>query len=43
MNGGTGTVTWDGTDTFGNKVSKGMYYYRILAGDDSQTGKLILK
>jgi len=34
-------VTWDATDTFGNQVSTGMYFYRAQVGSDMVTGKLL--
>ncbi|MGP8329979.1 MAG: type VI secretion system tube protein Hcp, partial [Methanosarcinaceae archaeon] len=33
-------VYWDGTNRFNNVVSSGVYFYRISAGHDAQTGKL---
>lgn len=34
-------VTWDGSNTYGNKVSTGIYFYRIIAGDFTQTKKMV--
>jgi hypothetical protein len=39
---GAHTVTWDGTDASGSTVSAGVYFYRITAGDFTQTRKMIL-
>ena len=39
---GTYAVTWDGTDADGKQVTSGVYFYRILAGQFSQTRKLML-
>ena len=36
------TVTWDGTNSFGEKVTSGVYMYRIVAGDFSETAKMVL-
>ncbi len=33
---------WDGTDTQGNSVSSGVYYYRLDAGKYHQTNKMVL-
>ena len=43
VNAGTTKVIWNGTDTYGQKVSKGMYYYQLKAGNENHSGKLILK
>ncbi len=39
---GTYTVTWNGTDSRGNRVSSGMYLYRLIAGEESMTKKMVL-
>jgi len=39
---GQKTVHWDGTDEEGNKVSSGVYFYRIRAGDYTEAKKMIL-
>jgi len=36
------TVTWDGTNDSGQPVSSGVYFYRIKAGESSQTKKMTL-
>jgi len=40
--GGVKTVTWDGRDARGNPVSSGVYFYRLSAGNDVMTKKMIL-
>ena len=39
---GTYSVVWDGTDASGTRVTSGLYFYRIDAGNFSQTKKLIM-
>lgn len=39
---GTYTVFWDGTNENGQKVSSGVYLYRMVAGDFSQTRKMVM-
>ena len=36
------TVHWNGTDENGNKVASGIYFYRIKAGDYTESKKMIL-
>ena len=36
------TVTWNGADTYGKRVSAGMYFYMIQAGNNRQIKKMIL-
>jgi hypothetical protein len=39
---GTYQVHWDGRNAMGNKVSSGVYLYRIIAGDFISTRKMVL-
>jgi hypothetical protein len=39
---GNYTVTWDGTSSSGSRVASGIYFYRLLLGDESQTRKMVL-
>ena len=39
---GLKTVRWDATDSRGNKVSAGVFFYKIKAGSFIQTKKMIL-
>lgn len=39
---GRQTVTWDGTDASGVSVASGVYFYKIRAGDYSNTKKMLL-
>ncbi len=39
---GSYSVAWDGTTNFGNKVSSGMYIYRLTAGEFVSSKKMIL-
>jgi len=39
---GSHTVYWDGTDTNGNRLASGVYFYRLKAGEESITRKMIL-
>jgi hypothetical protein len=42
VEGGLQVVTWDGTDAQGNPVSTGVYLYRLRAGNNVMTKKMIL-
>jgi hypothetical protein len=39
---GSHSATWDGTDSFGNRMPSGVYYYRLAAGEGVVTGKMML-
>lgn len=39
---GTYTVFWDGTNENGQKVSSGVYFYRMVSGDFTQTRKMVM-
>ena len=39
---GTFTVSWDGTDDFGRRVSNGVYFYSLKVRDTALTRKLVL-
>jgi len=39
---GSYTVTWDGTSSTASQVSSGIYFYRLQAGDYSETRKMTL-
>jgi hypothetical protein len=42
LGGGLQTISWDGTDARGNPVSSGVYLYRLRAGGNVMTKKMIL-
>ena len=35
-------VTWDGRNDAGESVSSGVYFYRLVANDFTQTKKMVL-
>ncbi|HUU30346.1 MAG TPA: FlgD immunoglobulin-like domain containing protein [archaeon] len=39
---GTYNINWDGADQQGSKVSSGVYFYRLVAGDYVSTRKMVL-
>jgi serine protease len=39
---GAYTVTWDGTNETGQRVSSGVYFYRVIAGENTITRKMML-
>jgi hypothetical protein len=39
---GTHEVRWDGSSSAGSRVAEGMYFYRLQAGNEMLTGKLML-
>jgi subtilisin family serine protease len=42
QSGGNYSVNWDGTDRNGKKISSGVYFYRLQAGDFSAVRKMVL-
>ena len=42
QNSGIHQVSWDGKDSQGNEVSTGIYFYKLKAGDFTQTKKMVL-
>jgi hypothetical protein len=39
---GTHLIEWDGRGSDGNQVASGVYLYRLLSGEFSQTRKMML-
>jgi flagellar hook assembly protein FlgD len=39
---GSNQIQWDGMDNNGGKVSSGVYFYRIKAGDFSNIRKMVI-
>ena len=39
---GPNSASWDGRDNYGNIVSTGVYFYRLVAGDEVLTRKMVL-
>jgi flagellar hook assembly protein FlgD len=42
MPAGRHQVTWDGRDTSGRQVASGVYFYRLQAGAETRSGKMVL-
>ena len=42
MKSGSYSVTWNGTDSFGTKMSSGIYFYKLQTSDYQKIGKAIL-
>jgi len=41
-NAGKHNILWDSRDNYGSKVSSGVYFYTITAGDFAETKKMVL-
>ena len=39
---GSYQIQWDGADNYGRRVSSGVYFYRIKAGEFSKTRKMVI-
>ncbi len=42
FNSGTHSVTWNGKDNFGNKVATGIYFYKLVADNETKVKKFIV-
>jgi hypothetical protein len=42
VDGGTATVVWDGADERGRDVASGVYFVRLIAGERSDSGKILV-
>ena len=42
MGAGNHTLRWDGKDQTGREVTSGIYFYRLKAGDFTQTNKMVV-
>lgn len=42
MTAGSHVVEWDGTNEAGNRLSSGIYFYRLATGDNVQTKKMLM-
>jgi flagellar hook assembly protein FlgD len=39
---GRHTLFWDGIDASGQALASGVYFYRVTAGQETQTGRALL-
>jgi len=39
---GEHTVVWNGTDDTGTRVASGVYFYRLVAGEQTMSRKMML-
>lgn len=42
LNSGNHSVIWNGTDDSGNTAQAGLYFYRLISGDNIYVGKIIM-